>query len=64
MEVDRRDGGDRVDAQALRVARQFHGVARVVAGDMADDDHFAANGLHDVFKDGFALADAQVNALA
>ena len=55
MEIDRRDGGDCVNAEAFGVPRQLAAVGGVVTGDVRDDDELAANSVHNGFEDGLAF---------
>ena len=62
MEIDRRDGGDCVNAEAFGVPRQLAAVGGVVTGDVRDDDELAANSVHNGFEDGLAFFYTLVDA--
>ena len=62
MEIDRRDGGDCVNAEAFSVPCQLAAVGGVVTGDVRDDNELAADCIHDGFEDGLAFFYTLVDA--
>ena len=64
MEIDRRDGGDGIDAEAFGVPCQLAAVGGVVTGDVRDDDELAANSVHNGFEDGLAFLHAMIDTFA
>ena len=62
MEIDRRDGGDGVNAEAFGVPCQLAAVGGVVTSDVRDDNELAANSVHNGFEDGLAFFYTLVDA--
>ena len=64
MKINRRNGGDGIHAQMLRICRQFGAVPRVVASDMGYDRQLSADFLHDGLQSFLALLDTVIDAFA
>ena len=63
MEVDGRNGGDRIYPQALGMGGQLLRVGSVIAGHMGDDGQLALGLSHDVLQDQLPLFLALIDAL-
>ena len=64
LEVDGRNGGDGINAQALGMSSQLHAVGGVVAGHVGDHGQLALGLAHHSLQGLLALFLALVNALA
>ena len=64
MEIDGRNAGDGVYAQAFRMRGQLAALMGVVAGNVGNDGAFALHFRHDRFQHGHALFFFQINAFS